>query len=87
MPISLYTALVIQTEGNDIRCEPYRQDEATGKWAGAINLYHDGHFHTTLLSSNQIYDSSEDAVKGMEKVVAEVRAMKLQNPLEEPSAS
>ncbi len=67
-----YTALVIQS-GGDIRCKPY-QHKVTGKWAGAVNLYHDGSLHTTLLSSKPVFESSEMAVAYMEDVVKRVRA-------------
>jgi hypothetical protein len=73
MGISLITALTIQNQGSNIHCEPYGQHKDTGKWAGAINLYHDGFFHTTLLSSEATFDSSELAVKAMEDVVQQVR--------------
>lgn len=71
--MTLYTALVIQNEENDIRCEPYYQHKETGKWAAAINLYHNGFFHTTLLSSEPIFESSEATVAYMENVVKQVR--------------
>lgn len=69
-----HTALVIQNLENDIRCEPYGQDKETKKWAGAVNLYHDGFFHTTLLSSEPVFESSEASVAYMEGVVERVRA-------------
>jgi len=49
-----YTAFVIQNEDNDIRCEPYGQHKETKKWAGAVNLYHDGFFipHYFLLNQS-----------------------------------
>lgn len=72
-----YTALVIQNPDNDIHCEIYNQNEEAKKWAGAINLYHDGSFHTTLLSSELIFDSPEAAVAYMEDVVKQVRATEL----------
>lgn len=68
-----YTALGIQSQDNDIRCEPCGQHKDTGKWAGAVNLYHDGFFHTTLLSSQPTFDSSELAIAAMEDVVQQVR--------------
>jgi len=69
-----YTALVIQNEENDIRCEALGRDAKTGKWAGAVTLYHDGHLHTTLLSSEPTFESSEAAVAYMEDIVRQVRA-------------
>ena len=75
--MTLYTALVIRNEDNDIRCEPYGQHEQTGNWAGAINLYHGGCFHTTLISSEPIFESSDAAVTCMENVVKQVRAAEI----------
>lgn len=77
MGISLYSALAIQGNGDDIVCEPYGQHKETHKWAGAINLYKDGFFHTTLLSSEPVYDTRELAIEGMKEVVEAVRAMDL----------
>ena len=72
-----YTAFVIQNPSNDIRCEPYSQHKKTKKWAGAINLYHDGFLHTTLVSSEATFESSEAAVAYMEDVVKQVKALDL----------
>ena len=69
-----YTAFVIQNEDNDIRCEPYGQHKETKKWAGAVNLYHDGFFHTTLLSSEPVFESSKVSIAYMEDVVKQIRA-------------
>jgi hypothetical protein len=76
--MNLHAALTIQNPDNDIRCEGYGQDRKTKKWAGAINLYHDGHFHTTLLSSESVFDSEEAAIKAMEGVVSSIRAIDLE---------
>lgn len=72
MSISLYTALTIQNSDNDIRCEPYSQCKTTGHWAGAINLYHDGCFHTTLLSSEQVHQSEELAIATMKNLLEQI---------------
>ena len=77
--VSLYTAMVIQGQGDNIVCEPYGQHKETGKWAGAINLYHGGFFHTTLLSSEPIYDTIENAIEDMKTVVEQIRKIDL-NP-------
>ena len=70
-----YTVLVVQDCDNDIRCELYGgQHRKTKKWAGAINLYHGGFFHTTLLSSEPVFESSELAVMYMEDLVKQIRA-------------
>ena len=75
MGISRWTALVIQDEGNDIRCEVFGQPSEDGKFAGAVNQYHGGYLHTTLLSSKPMYNSAEQAVVAMEQVVTEIRAI------------
>jgi len=69
-----YTAFVIKNEDNDIRCEHYGQHKETKKWAGAVNLYHDGFFHTTLLSSEPVFESSKASIAYMEDVVKQIRA-------------
>lgn len=76
MGISLITALVIQTRGDDIRCEAVR-DNKTGRWSGHVNLYRKGCFHATQLSSEPVFKSSKAAVEAMENAVKQVRAMKL----------
>ena len=75
--MTLITALTIKNNIEGIRCEPYGQDKETGKWAGAINLYHSEVFHTTLVSSNPEFESSKAAVAFMEDVVRQVRALDL----------
>ena len=67
--ITRYSALVIKSEDNDIRCEPYGQNSKTGKWSGAINLYHDDFFHTTVISSDSVFESSEESVIFMQNIV------------------
>ncbi len=71
--------MVIQSQGENVVCEPYGQHKETGKWAGAVNLYHDGSFHTTLLSSEPVYDTKEGAIEGMKTVVEQIRKIDL-NP-------
>lgn len=77
MGVSLRNALIIQGQGDNIVCEPYGQSREDSKWAGAINLYKEGHFHTTLISSQPVFDTAEKAVEFMEGVVAEVRTLNL----------
>lgn len=71
--MTLITVLTIQNLDNDIRCETYGLHAQTKKWAGAINLYHNGIFHTTLLSSDPIYESADASVVHMEDVVQRIR--------------
>jgi hypothetical protein len=77
MGISRWTALVIQAVGNDIRCEVYGQPGKDGKWVGAVNQYHDDHLHTTLLTSEPVHDSAEQAVVEMEEIVADIKAREI----------
>jgi hypothetical protein len=75
--MTLYTLLVLQNPENDIRCEVAGQDKKTGKWAAAANLYHDGFFHTTVVSTQPVVDSPEAAVAFMEETLKEVRKIDL----------
>jgi len=77
MSVSLRTALVIQTSGNDIHCECSGQDRATEKFVGAIWLYHDGYPHELLADTDPIFDTAEIAAAKMEAAVAEIRKMDL----------
>ena len=70
-------ALMIQGNGDDIRCESLGQDPESGKWAGGINLYHGDSFHAMLVSSLLVFSSSEAAVADMGRIVREVRALDL----------
>ena len=75
--MTVYTALVIKNNGDDIHCETGGQSKETGKWIGVVNLYKGEFFHTTLLSSNAVFNSKDESVTGMEKIVEQVRAMEL----------
>lgn len=77
MGIYLITAMTIQGQGDNIVCEPLGQHRETGKWAGVINLYKGGFFHTTLLSSEPIFSTREEAISEMKEVVRLVREMDL----------
>ncbi len=77
MCVSLRNALIIQGQGDNVVCEPYGQSRKNSKWAGAINLYKEGHFHTTLVSSQPVFDTAEKATQFMETLVAQVRALDL----------
>jgi|GEM_PF-2549441 uncharacterized protein YjaZ len=77
MSVTLINAMIIQGQGDNIVCEVYGQSRETGKWAGAINLYKKGFFHRTLISSDHIFDTKEEAVIYMEDVVKKVRLINL----------
>ncbi|MFC1608779.1 hypothetical protein ACFL2R_02560 [Patescibacteria group bacterium] len=76
--MTLCTALIIRSIDNDIRCESLGQEKETGKWIGGVSLYRGGEFHSILLSSKPIFDSENDAIKGMQEVVQQVRESKLE---------
>jgi hypothetical protein len=80
--MNLLTALEIQGNGDNIRCEAGGPSTDNGKYVGWISLYRDGELHKHLLSSESIFESSKDAVQYMKNVVKEVREMKLDNPLD-----
>ena len=77
MGLNLHSTMVIQGNGDNIVCEPYGQHKETGKWAGAINLYKEGYFHTTVVSSEPDFDTSDDAVNYMKRVVEKVREINI----------
>ncbi|MFC1645060.1 hypothetical protein ACFL08_03465 [Patescibacteria group bacterium] len=70
------TLFIIRDDRNDIRCESLGHNENTGKWAGAVNLYKNKFFHSTLLSTGLVFDSEEEAIEHMEGVVQSVRRCK-----------
>ena len=72
-----YAVLVIQNTDNDIRCEALGQDKKTKKWVGAISLYHDKVLHTILVSFGAIFNSSDEAIKSMKRIVKKVHALDL----------
>ena len=82
MGVNLRSKMIIQSQGDNIVCEVYGQDKETEKWAGAINLYKEGFFHTTLISSNPTFNTSEQAVAYMEKVVRQTRASDISAQIE-----
>ena len=79
MSISLMTAMVIQSNEGNVRCEAIGPEVETGKWAGVVALYRGDEFHRYVLSSTATFDSPEAAVAAMEVVVAEIRAMDLES--------
>lgn len=83
MGLSMMSALMIQGNGDNVKCEAGGPHKETGKWAGWINLYKHGDFHTAIVSTQGIYDSKEEALKAMEALVEEVREMDLLVPKKE----
>ena len=75
MGVSLRNAIIIQSQGNNIRCEAFETER--GNWFGEINLYKERIFHTTLISSSPSFKSSKDAIEHMKGVVKDVREIKI----------
>ena len=68
MGITPYTALVIQGNKNNIKCESIGPGLG-GKHAGMISLYKKGNLHSPLLSTSEIYDDAESAEEAMQEIV------------------
>ena len=74
MGMSRLTALIIQTNGNNIKCDAAGPSPENGKYSGWINLWKRGAFHQPLLNSEPVYESEEKAIEAMKEVVKAVRA-------------
>jgi len=70
------TALIIQTRGDDIKCEIYNRTEE-GKVAGVINLYTDGEYDHPLLSTEPIFNSDDECLTKMKEIVDHIRSIKI----------
>jgi hypothetical protein len=80
--MTLLTALTIQTRGDDVVCAGYL-DKNTDKFRGAIDLHHDGFFHTHLLSQREaVHDTEAAAIAAMEGIVKQIRVADLGAELE-----
>lgn len=71
------TAMIIQSRGDDIRCEILGEDKETGKISGCIMLYNDDVAHTMLLSSPPIFNTSQECIEKMKQAVEEIRKLDL----------
>ena len=67
MGISLYTAMVIQNNKDNVKCSATKNEE--GKWSGEISLWKGDFPHTSLITTNFNYDSREEAVDDMKKII------------------
>ena len=74
--VTKLTALIIQSRGDDIKCEILGQTKE-GKVAGVINLYRDGEYDHALLSSEPIFDSDEQCLTKLNEIVSEIRSTKI----------
>lgn len=75
MGISMITALQIQGDG--IMCQAGGPDPENGKFVGWISVEGDHKGPRPLLNTEPIYESEYEAVKAMQKIVADIRAMDL----------
>lgn len=70
-------ALVIQTNGEDVKVEVAGPCKETGKYGTWVMLYRDGDVHRPIVNTELVFDSEEGARKFGDDLVAEVRAMDL----------
>jgi|AntAceMinimDraft_4_1070372.scaffolds.fasta_scaffold01637_8 hypothetical protein len=82
MGISNVTILTIQNSDNEIVCNYYGQDKETGKWSGVVYLYKNGHIHTTLFSSNCVFDTKDIAISKMKEIVEKIKKMDMNSEIE-----
>ena len=76
MGISMLTAMIIQSRGDDVKCEVAGPNK-DGKYIGWINLYQDSEYDHALLDSGPAFDSKDAALEKMESVVKQIRNMDL----------
>ena len=74
------TAIIIQSRGDDIRCQAGGPAKDNGKYVGWITLYRGDEYDHELVSTEPIFNTEKDAVAHMEDLVKEVRAMDLDIP-------
>lgn len=70
------TALIIQTNGDDIKADTGGEGD---KWIGWIKLYKNGEYDRLLMSSEPIYKSREAAIDAMNELINKVRAIDLKS--------
>lgn len=68
------TAAIIQTRGDDIKCEAGGPDNE-GKYTGWITLYRKGELDRNLLNTPPVYNTEKEAVAAVTTAVEEVRNM------------
>lgn len=74
MGISRHTAILIQSNGDDIRCEAAGPHPDTEKYGGWISLWRNDRPHIApLVSSEYTFDTKEEAIAYMQDVVEEIR--------------
>ncbi len=82
MGVSMMSALIIQTRGDDVRCEA-KLDQGTMQYVGWIMLYRGEHFDHPIIDTGPSFDTAEDALNYCQSLVKQIREMKLDNPLDD----
>ncbi len=77
--MNLVTSLTIQGNDDNIHCDAGGPSKRNGKYVGWISLWRNGELHCELLSTEPVFDTSEEAIKYMEDIVTKVRTLKLTN--------
>ena len=67
--VTRVTAMMIQGNVKDLKIDT---DKQNGKWAGHINLYKLGQFHTELASTTYIHRSDKEASDAAQIIIDEV---------------
>lgn len=67
------TAMIIATNGEDIKCSAGGPSKTNGNYVGWIEHWRDGRLHQPLLNSEPVFKSAEKAVEAMKEIVQEVR--------------
>ena len=73
MSVSVYTAMMIQQHGPNIKCAAISDDK--DKWSGQINFWKGDSLHTALIDTTFNFDSEEEALADMQKIVDYVRSI------------
>ena len=77
--MSILTALIIRTNGENIHCEGAGPDK-DGKYAGFVELWKDDRLHDILVQTRHTYSTRQEAVDTMKRLVTEVCEMDLPRP-------
>lgn len=75
--ISMITALTIQGNSEEDLYTTSARDNTTEKWSALLYLLHEGHIHSTVLSTKPVFETQEAAETHMRDLVKEVRSMDL----------
>jgi hypothetical protein len=81
MGVTMLTALIIQSRGDDVKCE-YTGPDKDGMYTGWINLYRDEEYDHPLLDSGPTFKEKKIAIETMEGIVVQIREIDLNPPRE-----